>query len=134
MNRKRIMAMLLAVVMMFAMMPIQTRAEEIYTVTLKAGEGTGEDIVYNSNDGDIAKDWRTSTNCQFYGGDDNGMGFNLNSRIYFTSNKNGVCFSSLDVHKERFNPQFCFSSCGPFSWECCFLQTGDPLRGSCRRK
>ena len=39
MKVKRIIAVLLAVIIAIAAVPVQVRAEEVYTVTLKAGEG-----------------------------------------------------------------------------------------------
>ena len=41
-------------------------AETIYTVTLYPGKGTGSPITYSSNEGDIAADWRSAGDCQFY--------------------------------------------------------------------
>ena len=58
------------------MSTINLTVQEVYTVTLSAGDGTGDDIVYSSGDGNIADDWNSASNCQFYRCGDN-MGFNL---------------------------------------------------------
>ena len=51
------------------------RAEQVYTVILSPGEGTGENIVYRSNEGEIAPTWRDAKEYQFYYEDNQGLGF-----------------------------------------------------------
>ena len=79
MKVKRIIAVLLAVIIAIAAVPVQARAEEVYTVTLKAGTVGGDVVVYRSDQGIIADGKRSSENCQFYRCDNNGMGFNLSN-------------------------------------------------------
>ena len=78
MKVKRIIAVLFAVIIAIAAVPVQVRAEEVYTVVLKAGTVSGDVVVYRSYEGTIADSRRSSENCQFYRCDNNGMGFKLN--------------------------------------------------------
>ena len=77
MKVKRIIAVLFAVIIAIAAVPVQARAEEVYTVTLKAGTGSGDDIVYRSDEVTVAESWKSAANCQFYRENDGRMGFNL---------------------------------------------------------
>ena len=79
MKVKRIIAVLFAVIIAIAAVPVQARAEEVYTVTLKAGTVSGDVVVYRSYEGTIADSWESAANCQFYRCDNNGMGFNLSN-------------------------------------------------------
>ena len=79
MKVKRIIAVLFAVIIAIAAVPVQVRAEEVYTVVLKAGTGSGDDIVYRSDEGTIADSWKSAANCQFYRENDGRMGFKLDS-------------------------------------------------------
>lgn len=79
MKVKRIIAVLLAVIIAIAAVPVQVRAEEVYTVTLDPGKGTGEPITYSSADQDSFPDWRSAGNLQFYRENDGRMGFKLDS-------------------------------------------------------
>lgn len=79
MRGKKITAMVLTIMMAFAMLPVQVLATEpVYTVTVKAGEGSGDDIVLRSDEETIAEDFHGAGNLQFYRCGEGKMGFHLN--------------------------------------------------------
>ena len=76
--------LLLSVILTFAVVagilfPLMTAhaADDVYTVTLSPGDGTGDPITFRSNEGTIAANWRSAGNCQFYYENNGAMGFNL---------------------------------------------------------
>lgn len=77
MKVKRIIAVLFAVIVAIAAVPVQVRAEEVYTVVLKAGTVSGDVVVYRSDEVTVAESGESAANCQFYRCDNNGMGFKL---------------------------------------------------------
>jgi len=74
--------LLLSVILTFAVVagilfPLMTaHAEDVHTVTLSPGDGTGDPITFRSDEGTIAANWRSAENCQFYYENNGAMGFN----------------------------------------------------------
>lgn len=85
----------------------------IYTVTIEPGDGTGNPIVYHSNEGTIGDSWRTASDFQFYTEDNGQMGFKLDTNncpdglkppegYVFDGYENGVTFNTLSKTETTF--------------------------------
>lgn len=75
----RVLSLVLILAVSVGLFPDEkiARAEQVYTVILSPGEGTGEEIVYRSNEGEIAPSWSQSKVYQFYYEDDHTLGFRV---------------------------------------------------------
>ncbi|MBR4429061.1 MAG: hypothetical protein IKS78_06865, partial [Clostridia bacterium] len=65
---KKVFSIALALVMALSLLPVaaQAEGETVYTVTLSPGDGTGQDFVYRSDQGEIAANIRSAGYSQFY--------------------------------------------------------------------
>ena len=74
---KKTLSVFLVLLMALCLLPMAAQAtdETVYTVTLTPGEGIGEDIIYRSDEGEIAADFRSAQNGQFYYENNGRMGF-----------------------------------------------------------